>query len=378
MKAKYKDELLNSLHAIYCSAPDNLTAKKSFALGLVHHKEYKDAYPLLKELRDLDPEVHILKAIKEVEMHLLEHSPGGEPIALASAASMGETKFGVTFDSVAGMSQIKEAIRTAIIYPYQHPELFQKYKKAAGGGLLLYGPPGCGKTFIGKALAGEIKAEFIIVSIHEILSKYIGESEKAIHAIFEQARDRAPAVLFFDEIDALGSVRGRTQNKSGIVNQLLTEMDGLNSGNSGMMVIGATNLPWEVDAALRRPGRFDTVMFVEPPDLDARMRIFELNLKDLPCTEDIDMEELARLASGFSCSDIVRVCEIAAEGAFKQAIVAGTTVPLNMALLLEAVSSVLPSTGEWFATINNYIRYSNQGGYYESVQAYMEKKNANK
>src|SRR4051812_8717768 len=173
-------------------------------------------------------------------------------------------RFRVNFAEVGGMEALKEEIRLKIIYPLQHAELYKAYGKKTGGGILLYGPPGCGKTFIAKATAGEMNARVFSVGLSDILDIWMGKSEKKLHQIFEMARQNTPCVLFFDEIDALGASRSDMKQSSGrnIINQFLQELDGIDQNNEGILVLGATNTPWHLDTAFRRPGRFDRIIFV--------------------------------------------------------------------------------------------------------------------
>lgn len=178
----------------------------------------------------------------------------------------------LTFDDIGGLDELKKTIHKKIILPYQKPGLFQRFRKKVGGGVLLYGPPGCGKTMLARATAGECKATFFNVAISDVLDMYIGESERKLHALFEQARAQAPAVMFFDEVEALGGKRSNTREStsSKLVSQFLSEMDGFTNDNHGVLILAATNVPWSVDSAFRRPGRFDRVLFVPPPDRPAR------------------------------------------------------------------------------------------------------------
>ncbi len=165
----------------------------------------------------------------------------------------------IDFDAVGGMNHVKKEIELKIIKPLQHPELYEAYGKKIGGGILLYGPPGCGKTHLARATAGEVKAKFINVGINDILDMWIGNSEKNLHGVFEMARRNKPCVLFFDEVDALGASRSDMRQSAGrhLINQFLSELDGAQHDNEGILVLGATNAPWHLDPAFRRPGRFD-------------------------------------------------------------------------------------------------------------------------
>ena len=203
---------------------------------------------------------------------------------------------------VAGMEDVKARLEVSLLGPIRNPELMRAYKISARGGLLLYGPPGCGKTFLAKAVSGELDANFYPIGISDVLQQYLGNSERALHEIFEVARRNAPCVLFFDEVDALGMRRANMRGDSGhrtVVNALLAETDPATSDNTGVYVIGATNAPWDVDPALRRPGRFDRVIFVGLPDSEARAEIARIHLRERPVT-GIDLKSIAARTDGFS------------------------------------------------------------------------------
>ena len=264
----------------------------------------------------------------------------------------------------------------AIVYPFQHPEIFAAYGKGAGGGLLLFGPPGCGKTYIARATAGEVGAAFINVGISDVLDMWYGQSEQKLHAIFEAARRLRPTVLFFDEIEALGGNRldMRQQFQRTLVNQFLAEMDGMEGDNREILVIGATNSPWHVEPALRRPGRFEHVQFVPPPDEEARREILRLHLAGKPAAEDVDIQRLARETEGFSGADLRALVDAASSDALHDAMRSGKVVPFSTGLLLKALRKTRPSTLEWLNTARNYALYSNEGGLYDEVAAYLKKR----
>ncbi len=279
-----------------------------------------------------------------------------------------------TFKDIGGLEDLKENIKMNIIYPFQQPELFKAYGKKVGGGILLYGPPGCGKTFLARATAGECKAQFINIAINDILDMWIGNSEKNLHGVFESARSHTPAIIFIDELDALGGSRQqmRFHHQRVLTNQLLSELDGIDSNNREILVLGATNSPWFVDASLRRPGRFDRVLFVPPPDLKARIEILHIHLREKP-VEAIDYVQIAKNTEKFSGADIRAVCEAAADIAIRDAMRTGKVRPIRTGDLLEALKKTKPSTLEWFTTAKNYATYSNTGGLYDDVLDYVKK-----
>lgn len=279
----------------------------------------------------------------------------------------------MNFADVGGMQKVKDDIRIKIILPQENQALFEAYGKKAGGGVLLYGPPGCGKTFLAKATAGEIKSAFIAVGINEIMDMYIGQSEKNLHGLFETARRNKPCVLFFDEVDALGASRSDMRHSAGrnVINQFLAEMDGINSNNEGILVMGATNAPWHLDAAFRRPGRFDKIIFVPPPDEQAKIEILQLQLKGKP-QENIDAGKIASYMKDFSGADIKAVVDTAVEEKLREALTKGGIFPITTNDLVKAAKQIKPSTAEWFLTAKNYAVYANDSGIYDEILHYLK------
>jgi AAA+ superfamily predicted ATPase len=278
----------------------------------------------------------------------------------------------INFGDIGGMEDVKEEIRMKILYPLKNPDLFKAYGKKAGGGVLLYGPPGCGKTLISRATAGEIEANFLSIGIHQILDLYIGESEKNLHRIFELARDHSPTILFFDEVDALAADRRDLRKSAGrtLINQFLAEMDGNVASNDGVLILGATNAPWHIDPAFRRPGRFDRILFVPPPDEAARAAIIEVLSRGKPIA-DLNARDLAKRTKDFSGADLKSIFDIAIERSLALAMQRGQIVPITQRDLAEVAKSVKPSTKVWFESAKNYALYSNQGGFYNDVLAFL-------
>jgi len=279
----------------------------------------------------------------------------------------------ISFKQVGGMDAVKEEIRMKIILPLEQPELFQAYGKQVGGGILMYGPPGCGKTFLARATAGEVKAGFLSIGISDVLDMWIGNSEKNLHELFEQGRRNKPCVLFFDEVDALGASRADMRHSGGrhLINQFLSELDGVEASNEGLLILAATNAPWHLDNAFRRPGRFDRILFVPPPDRDARAAILRLMLTGKP-SDGVDVDAVAKKTDHFSGADLKAVVDVAVEGKLRDAMKSGKLEPMRTKDLVAAAGQVKPSTREWFATARNYALYSNQGGVYDDILKFLK------
>lgn len=282
----------------------------------------------------------------------------------------------VGLDDVAGMEDVKRQLDLSLLGPIKNPELMKAYKVTARGGLLLYGPPGCGKTFIAKAVSGELGANFYQVGIADVLHHWFGDSERSIRAVFDTARRNAPCVLFFDEVDALGHRRSALSGSSGmrpVVNTLLEEMDSAGSANDGVYVLGATNAPWDVDPALRRPGRFDRMIFVGLPDVGARAGIVHSHLQDRPVSA-IDLKTIAKRTESFSGADLAYVCEIATQLAMADSMRSGQVRPVLMADIDNALAQIRPSTGPWFETARNVVEFANGDGTYDELAKYLRRK----
>lgn len=277
------------------------------------------------------------------------------------------------FDDVGGLEEVKKKIRMNFILPLQNPEFFKAYGKEAGGSLLLYGPPGCGKTFLAKAIAGEIEANFLHLELQAILSMYVGESEHNLHDVFERAREQKPCVLFIDELDAVGGSRQnmRQHHERMLVNQLLIELDGLKSHNDGVFVIGATNTPWYLDSALRRPGRFNQLIFLPPPSDEERELILHLKTKGKPQTS-LNLTKVANKTEHFSGADLEQLVNDAIETALQRSMESGELHPLTNDDILNALKQRKPTTLEWFATAKNYAIFSDVNKNYQYVLDYIK------
>jgi len=228
----------------------------------------------------------------------------------------------MTFNDVAGMKDMKEEIKEAVIYPMINPELARKYGKLGGGGIMMYGPPGCGKTFVVKAAAGECNAGFINAKLSDLLDMYVGNTEKNIHKVFELARKNSPCILFFDEVDAIGGRRDQgegAQYMKMAVNQMLYEMDGVEAHNENVLIIAATNAPWDVDPALRRSGRFSKTIYIPEPDFTSRAEILKLHASKRPLASFIPYKLLAMATTSYASSDLKAIAEEAAAFPWREA-----------------------------------------------------------
>ncbi|MGM7634842.1 AAA family ATPase [Bacillus sp. Hm123] len=366
-----------SMGAIHCS-DENLRAEiiNEITNASVQLQQGKpsDAAPALSE--DISPKVDGHPIPEEVEQSrkwmdrsskLKVINGGGEQKQEKSTLSQ------VTFADVAGLDELKKTIHLRIISPFFNQGLFAKFRKKAGGGVLLYGPPGCGKTFIARATAGECSAHFYPVHITDILDPYIGVSEQNLKAIFDKARFQKPSIMFFDEVDTIGFNRAKSSaNTRGMIDTLLAEMEGIDTSTDQMLVIGATNMPWDVDNALKRPGRFDRLIFVAPPDEKAREQIFQLKLEGR-FAKSIDVAKLAAQTEFFSGADIENVCELAVENVLAEILTTGNERPICMEDLLNVLKTQQPSTLEWLRTAKNYVKYANQSGLYNDVEQYLRK-----
>lgn len=281
----------------------------------------------------------------------------------------------VTLADVGGMTEVKKRLDAAFLAPMRNPELRKLYGKSLRGGLLLYGPPGNGKTFLAKAVAGELRAKFLAVGLDEVLDMWLGNSERNLHGLFLAARRAAPCVLFFDELDAIGQKRSSLVGAAGrnVVAQLLVELDGIADNNDGVFVLAATNAPWDVDTALRRPGRFDRTLLVLPPDEYARAAILEYHLRGRPVA-GVDLKQLARRTDGWSGADLAHLCETASERALLASVESGVARMIEMADLLGALPEIRPSAEAWFAAARNVVLYSNTDGTYDELAAYLKRK----
>ncbi|MBK8442326.1 MAG: AAA family ATPase [Sphingobacteriales bacterium] len=358
------------LEEVIENGTNDLSVFTLYAKGLLKENAIAAAIEAYKKALAIDPDYFD----EELDSQLRQKNSS----KITETEEISDSRFlqkpNISFGDVGGMEAVKKEIELKIIKPLLHPELYKAYGKKIGGGILLYGPPGCGKTFIAKATAGQINAKFISVSLNDILDMWIGNSEKNLHEIFELARHHTPCVLFIDEIDALGASRSDMKQSSGrhLINQFLQELDGIDSTNEGVLVMGATNTPWNLDSAFRRPGRFDRIIFVSPPDATTRASILKLKLNNKP-TGIIDFQAIAKKMENYSGADIDAIIDLAIEQKLEISFKDGIIQPLETNDLLTALKKHKPSsTQEWFSTAKNFALFANDSGLYDDILTYMK------
>jgi transitional endoplasmic reticulum ATPase len=282
------------------------------------------------------------------------------------------------FSDVGGLDDIKAAVEKTIILPFHRPELYERYGRRVGGGILLYGPPGVGKTMLARAVAGECRLPFLNVRIEDILDPYFGVSEQNLHQAFVAARAAAPCVLFLDELDAIAFARRRHGSSPGrtLVDQLLQELDAIGADNRRMLVLAATNAPWDVDEALKRPGRFDRLLFVPPPDAIAREAILTLHLADRPAR--VDITQVAKATHLFSGADLAALVERATDRVIDEALETGGTPAVTTQHVEAALRNQRPSTLDWLERARNYVEFANDTGAYDDVAAFLRSARVNR
>lgn len=356
----------------YFAMAELLAGQRQYADALSH---YRQAVTLDERLENRSFEIGLAQQAADANQPL--ESAG--PVSLRAgdddtgSFQLEAERPAINFSDVGGMDAVKEEIALKIIFPLTRPELYKAYGKKTGGGILLYGPPGCGKTYLARATAGEIKATFMSVGLNDILDMWMGSSERNLHDLFQQARQSAPCVLFFDEVDALGASRNDMRKSAArtVINQFLDELDGVRYSNEGVLVLAATNSPWYLDSAFRRPGRFDRLIFVSPPDASAREQILRLHLRNAP-TEGVDVAAIAKRSDGFSGADLQAVVDRAVEKKLLEAMKTGHQIPIRTGDLQDAIKAHHATVREWFSSAKNYALYANEAGQYEPVLTYMK------
>ncbi len=310
-------------------------------------RRYDDKLRLAQRARQLLESVRALKGETAEPTAADTDSPCTAVRPEPGTAGGSRVATGVTFADIAGLEDVKETLRLRMIYPARNPEALSRYGLAMGGGMLLFGPPGTGKTMVARAVAGELETPFFAIKPSDILSQYYGQSEARLAELFETVRGCSQgAVVFVDEIDAIGASRSRadaSEPSRRLLNQLLNELDGVHGRPKGLLFLAATNEPWLLDQALLRPPRFSDKCYIPLPDLTARRKLLELRLAGCPLAVDLDLDRLAERTAGFSGADLVELCERAKQIPFREAILHGSDRPVGQADLDEALSRVRPS-----------------------------------
>ncbi|HEY7858647.1 MAG TPA: AAA family ATPase [Candidatus Nanopelagicales bacterium] len=391
-----EDELIAGMERAVSAAPHDTALRLHLSELLVAAGRGTEAVAHIAAVLQVDPSNEVARALMESALRPFAPEPSAAPATgafdwNAADAQMADVvppmfaspspeafpveleRSTVHLSDVGGMEQVKSRIEVSFLMPMRNPELRAAYGKSLRGGLLMYGPPGCGKTFIARAIAGELSAGFISVALSDVLDMYVGQSERNLHDLFQSARRAAPCVLFLDEVDALGQKRSLMRNTPArnTVNQLLHEMDGANQDNEGVFVLAATNHPWDVDEALRRPGRLDRTVAVLPPDEAARAAIVHHLLQNRPVAA-IDVRAIARLTEGYSGADLAQVCESAVEYAMVDSATSGVVRLIEQGDLLRAVAETTPSIGPWLETAKTVVQFANTSGQYDELRDYLK------
>ena len=308
--------------------------------------------------------------------HLRALPNAGAPIEKDNLVPLSTVNKKVHFEDIVGMGDVKKTVRLKIIEPFVNPKLFARFQKTSGGGILLYGPPGCGKTMFAKAIASECQSEFISVDISDVLSMWVGQSEGNLAAIFDKARANTPCVLFFDEMDALAHARSKSNSDHSrtLVNELLNQMDGLGKDNRQILILGATNMPWDVDSAAKRPGRFSRQIFIPPLDEPARAELFRKKLEALPC-EDLDFEALAAQTAFCSGADLDGIIDEAKEAVLYHIIEHQNERKLETTDIMNVIDNYSPTCVDWLKTAKNLVKFGGGDRSYREVEKYLKKTN---
>ncbi len=349
---------LNDKFNMYYDAAKKAYAEKKGALAKRNYllaaetllQLAKQSSPKLRQARTQRAK-RLIEIADYIDEAIEAEPPKGEPVSRAEGADgvkecVSATIPNVRFDDIAGLEDVKKAITTRMINPIKYPEKYKLYNKKTGGGVLLFGPPGTGKTMIAKAIACEVGAKFYPVKGSDVVSKWVGESEKNIDSLFKTARSDDRAIIFIDEMDSLIGKRGVDTHNDKRVNEFLQQIDGFAGTAPNLLLLGATNRPWDIDGAALRSGRFSQKIYVPLPDAPARKFMFEKSLKGTPVSGDVNVDELVALSEGYSGADIEEVCDRAKEDPLLESIKNDKEVPVTRGNFVAAFSAVPPSVSK--------------------------------
>jgi SpoVK/Ycf46/Vps4 family AAA+-type ATPase len=375
------DTRLAALEAQLLRDPFNTDVRLDYARALLEARRDADAlaqYDLARKHGN-SPELPEFEALRApvpppprepVKLSVVQGAKSADVISIARPVNVPDK---TRFIHIAGMDDLKKSIRLQIIEPFLNPGLFAKFKKKAGGGILLYGPPGCGKTMLARAVANECNASFLAIGISEVLSMWQGESERNLALMFEKARSQKPCVMFFDELDALAFARSKASSDVSrkIVNEFLSQLDGFDNQNDQVLILAATNMPWDVDPAMKRPGRFARQVFVPPPDAVARARIIELALESVP-HDPVDVQSIAKVTELYSGADVDALVERAKEYVLTEYLETRRERGISQQDLVRAVSELTPTTQDWLRTAKNLVKYAGGDDSYRDLERYLK------
>jgi SpoVK/Ycf46/Vps4 family AAA+-type ATPase len=380
-------ELLAGLRAAVEAVPDNLALRLHVAALLLEAGRPAESLEHSSAVLALVPGQRDAVELAERATGALPHSPfpvAGPYPAVAPeprhrGASVDQWVLGeveeprTTLADVGGMAALKRWLRTAFLSSLRDPQMRRLFGRSLRGGLLMYGPPGCGKTFLARAVAGELQASILRIDLAHVVDMWLGYSRRSIHEIFETARASAPCLLYLDQLDAIGPRRAGRRHSigRGVVDQLVAELYSASEDHEGVFVIAATEHPWDVDALLRRPGRLDHRLLVLPPDLEAREAIIRGVLAGRPLADDLDLGALAARTERYSAADLAQLCESAAAAALEASMVSNSSRPIALADFTRGLHEIRPSTPPWFDLARDYARFAAEPGSYDDLVTYL-------
>ena len=380
-------ELLAGLRAAVEAVPDNLALRLHVAALLLEAGRPGESLEHSSAVLALVPGQRDAVELAERATGALPHSPfpvaGPYPAVVPEpqhrGASVDQWVLGeveeprTTLADVGGMPGLKRWLRTAFLSSLRDPQMRRLFGRSLRGGLLMYGPPGCGKTFLARAVAGELQTSFLRIDLAHVVDMWLGYSRRSIHEIFETARASAPCLLYLDQLDAIGPRRAGRRHSigRGVVDQLVAELYSASEEHEGVFVVAATEHPWDVDALLRQPGRLDHRLLVLPPDLEAREVIIRGVLAGRPLADNLDLGALAARTDKYSAADLAQLCESAAAAALEASIVSNSSRPIALADFTRGLHEIRPSTPPWFDLARDYARFAAEPGSYDDLVTYL-------